>query len=135
MPDSAGSYLPAQEGSGAATYPTALYPTSLLGRALTLPRIPWLWIQPPCSGQALGLPCVSRLWILPPCSGGLQCCHVSHGTGPRFPTWEGSDAATCSTALCGPHTLRIKKCLADLPMWLGSRDFKACPHVIETPDT
>jgi hypothetical protein len=56
-----GPCLPAQEGSGAATYPTASDPrlhaqegfdiamcptapdlTSLLGRALVLPHVPWL---------------------------------------------------------------------------------------------
>jgi hypothetical protein len=111
-----GSYLPTREGSGAATCPAALDPASLHERALTLPRVP-------------------RLRILPPCSRGLQRCHVSHGTGPRLPAWEGSSAVMCPAALCGPQTSRIKKDLADLPMRLDSRVSKACPHVTETSDT
>jgi hypothetical protein len=58
------------------TCPAALYPTSLPRRALALPRAP----QP----QAL-----------PPSSRGLRCCHVSHGSGPRLSTQEGSGAAMC----------------------------------------
>jgi hypothetical protein len=75
-----GPRLLTREGSGAAMCPTASDPASLLGRTPTLPRVPW-----------------HR--ILPPCSGGLRRCHVSHSTGPRLPTQEGSDATTCPAAL------------------------------------
>jgi hypothetical protein len=40
----------AQEGSSTATRPTALNLTSLLGRALVLSRVPWLWAPPPGLG-------------------------------------------------------------------------------------
>jgi hypothetical protein len=76
VPRGFGSCLSAREGSGVATCPAAPDPASLLGRALALPHVP-------------------RLWILPPCSRGLQRCHVSHGTGPRLPAWEGSSAVMC----------------------------------------
>jgi hypothetical protein len=55
------SCLPFREGSGAVTCPVASDPTSLLGRAPALPRVPRH--RPP-----------------PPCSGGLRCCHVSCGS-------------------------------------------------------
>jgi hypothetical protein len=50
------------------------------------------------SRQALALPRTPRLQTPPPCSGGFQSCHVSHGSKPRLPAREGSDAATCLTA-------------------------------------
>jgi hypothetical protein len=77
-----GPCLPAREGSGAATCPLAPDPTSLLGRALELPRIP-------------------QLRTLPPYLGGLRRCYVYHGTGPCLPTLKGSGAATCRVALEG----------------------------------
>jgi hypothetical protein len=60
------------------TCPTALNPTSLLGRTPVLPR-------------------VTRLRTPPPSSGGLWCCHLSHGYGPRLAAQEGSGAVTCPT--------------------------------------
>jgi hypothetical protein len=47
------------------TCPAAPDPASLPRRAPVLPRASWLQ-------------------TLPPGSGGLQCCHVSHGSGPRL---------------------------------------------------
>jgi hypothetical protein len=44
------------------------------------------------------LPCALWLWTLPPGRGRLWCCHVPHGSGPRLPTQEGSDAAMCHIA-------------------------------------
>jgi hypothetical protein len=116
MPYNVGSCLPAREGSGATTCPTTLDSVSLFGRAPALPRVP-------------------RLWILPPCSGGLWRCHVSYGTEPCLPAQEGFGAATCPVALCGPQTSRIKKCLDGLPMRLDSCVSKACLYVTEMPDT
>jgi hypothetical protein len=99
------------------------------------------------------MPCIPRLWILPPCSGGLRRCHVFRGSRSCLPAREGSDTATCPTALdpasllgrasmlprvlqlYGPQPSRIKKGLDGLPMWQDSRVSKACTHVIETPDT
>jgi hypothetical protein len=171
MPYSARSCLPAREGSDVVTYPTALDPASLLRSASALPRVP-------------------RLWILPPCLRGLRRCHVSHGSGSCLPAREGSGAATCPTALitaylfgraltlpcvpqiqilppaqegssavtcptassltsllrraltlphvfaalCGPQTSIIMKGLDGLPMRLDSCVSKACPHVTEMPD-
>jgi hypothetical protein len=46
-------------------------------------------------GRASVLSHVSRVWILPLSSRGLQCSHVSHGSGSYLPTWEGSSASTC----------------------------------------
>jgi hypothetical protein len=48
---------------------------------------------------ALVLPCVLWLRTSPPSRGGLQCCHVSYGSGPRLPTELGSSAAICPIAL------------------------------------
>jgi hypothetical protein len=79
MPYNAGSCLPAREGFGVVTCPTALDPASILRSAPMLP-------------------CVSRLWILPPCSGGLRRCHVSRGSRSCLPAREGSVATTCPTA-------------------------------------
>jgi hypothetical protein len=56
-----GSCLPVWEGSSAATCPATSDPTSLLGRAPTLPRVPRHQTQPPCSR-------------------GLRRCHVSCGS-------------------------------------------------------
>jgi hypothetical protein len=114
--DGFGSCLPTQEGSGAATCPMTLDHASLLGRAPTLPHVP-------------------RLCILPTCSGGHRCWHMSHGTGPYLPVREGSDAATSPTALCGPHTSKIKKDLVGLPMRVDSHASKACPHATKMPNT
>jgi hypothetical protein len=61
MSHDSGSYLSAQKSFGATTCPTALNPTSLLGRAPVLP-------------------CVPQHRTLPPYSGGLRCCHVSRGS-------------------------------------------------------
>jgi hypothetical protein len=135
MPDSAGSCLPAREGSDAVTCLAAPDHAFMLRRAPTLSRVPRLCILPPCSGWALALPHVPWLQIMTPCSRGLRHYHVSHDIRPHFPAQEDSDAATCPTALCVLQTSRIKKDLAGLPMRLGSRDFKACLHVAETPDT
>jgi hypothetical protein len=71
---------PVQRGSGGAVCPTAPDPTSLLRRGPVLPRIP-------------------PLRTLPLCSGGVQCCHVSRGSGPYLTAWEGSWAAMHPTTL------------------------------------
>jgi hypothetical protein len=49
MPYGVGPRLPIEVGSGAVTCLAALDPASLFGRALALPRVPQLWILPPCS--------------------------------------------------------------------------------------
>jgi hypothetical protein len=59
--------------------PVALDPASRLRRAPALPRAP-------------------RLWTLSLCSGGLQCCHMSHDSGPCLPIEAGSGAAMCPMA-------------------------------------
>jgi hypothetical protein len=110
------SCLPVRKCSGAVTCPAALDLVSMLGRALALSRVPWLQ-------------------ILPPYSGGIRRCHVSHGIEPCLPAQEGYSDVTCPTALCGPQTSRIKKCLADLPLQLGSSVSKTCSHVTKTSDT
>jgi hypothetical protein len=52
-----------------------------------------------------GRACIHTLSRVPqhriraPHLGGLQCCHVSRGSGPRLPAREGSDAAMHLTAL------------------------------------
>jgi hypothetical protein len=115
VPCGSGPYLPTEVGSSAATCHTAPDPASLLTRA------------------PVHL-CVPPLQTMPPCLGGLQCYHMSRGSGPRLPTQQGSDTATCPTTIRGPHALRIKKGLANLPMQLGSYVSKACAHVSNTPD-
>jgi hypothetical protein len=45
MSYSTGLYLPVKVGSGDVTCPAALEPVSLIGRAPTSPRVPWLWIR------------------------------------------------------------------------------------------
>jgi hypothetical protein len=109
-----GSRLPAREGSDAATCPAASYPTSLLGRAPVLPRVP-------------------RLRTLPPYSRGLQCCHMHRGSGPRLPVREGSGVATCPVALSRPRTSGINKCLAGLGMQVGLRVSNAHSCVTKAP--
>jgi hypothetical protein len=52
---------------------------------------------------------------------------------PRLPTGAGSDAATCSTAPCGPRVLSIKKMLAYLPVQLGTLVPNARVHVFKSP--
>jgi hypothetical protein len=47
---------------------------------------------------ALTLSCVLWLWISHPDCGGLQCYHVSSGSGPHLPVEVGSGAATCPVA-------------------------------------
>jgi hypothetical protein len=116
LSNGSGSYLPTREGSDTVTCPAAPDPTFLLRRAPALPH-------------------VLRLRILPFYSGGLRRCHVSLDTRPLLPAQEGSDVVTCSVALCGPHTSRIKKSLVDLPIRLASHVSKTCPHVTETSDT
>jgi hypothetical protein len=96
MPYNAGSYLPAREGSGVVTCPTALDPASMLGRAPMLP-------------------CVSWLRILPPCSGGIRRCHVSHGSRSCLPAHEGSDATTCPTTPDPASLLRRAPTLPHVP--------------------
>jgi hypothetical protein len=58
-------------------------PAFLLGRASVLPRAP-------------------RLWTPPPSSEGLQCCHTSHGSGPRLPAQEGSSTGMCPMSRGAP---------------------------------
>jgi hypothetical protein len=76
---SAGSHLPAREGSDAAMCPVASDPASQLGRAPALPHVP-------------------HLRTLPPDSGGLRRCHVSLSFRPHLSTREGSGAVTRPTA-------------------------------------
>jgi hypothetical protein len=66
--------------------PVAPDPASLLGRALVLPRVPWLQTPPPFSK-------------------GFRCCHVSHSSEPLVLAREGSGDATCSLVL-DPASLR-----------------------------
>jgi hypothetical protein len=80
MPYNAGCCLPVREGSDTATCHATLDPTSLLGRAPMLPRVPWLW-------------------ILPPCLGGLWRCHMSCCSRSCLPTQEGTGAAMCPATL------------------------------------
>jgi hypothetical protein len=61
-----GSRLPARGGSVATMCPMASDPTSLLGRAPVVPRVP-------------------RHRTLPPCSGGLRRCHVSCSSVGHIP--------------------------------------------------
>jgi hypothetical protein len=108
-----GSCLPTQEGSGAATRPTAPDPASLLRRALVLPHIPWLR-------------------ILPLYSKGLRCYHMSRGSGSCLPARVGSGAAMCSMALDPTSLLRrapVLPCVPryhTLPPYLGGL---RCYHV------
>jgi hypothetical protein len=109
------SCLPTQEGSGAATCPTAPDPASLLMRALVLPHIPWLQ-------------------ILPPYSKGLRRCHMSRGSGSCLPAQVGSGAAMCPMALdptsllgrapvlpCVPRYHTLPPCLGGLQCYHVSR--------------
>jgi hypothetical protein len=89
--------LLAREGSDAATWPTALDLASILGRPPALPHAPWLR-------------------TLLPYSGGLWRCHVPRGSEPSLTAQEGSNTATCPTALNGPRASGIKKGLAGLGM-------------------
>jgi hypothetical protein len=52
---------------------------------------------------------------------------------PCLPTREGSNVATCLTALNVPWDLGIKKGLVGLGMQLGLRASKARSHVTEVP--
>jgi hypothetical protein len=74
------SRLPAREGSGVVTCPTAPDLASLLWRALALS-------------------CALPLQILPLCLGGLRRCHVSCGMGPHLSAREGFDVVMCVEAL------------------------------------
>jgi hypothetical protein len=113
MPYSSGSSLPAREGSGTATCPTAQDPGSLLGRALALSRVSWQRIPSPYLG-------------------GLWYCHVSHYTKPHLHAREGSGAAMCPVALDPTSLLGRAMVLARAP-WLRrsppcSRELQCC-HV------
>jgi hypothetical protein len=61
MSHGSGPRLPAREGSGVSTCHTALGPVSLLRRAPTLPRVPWLRTLPPCSGGSDAVTCPATL--------------------------------------------------------------------------
>jgi hypothetical protein len=108
-----GPYLPAQEGSDAATYPVPPDPTSLLGRASAQSRVPCLR-------------------ILPSYSEGLRHCHVSHGSRSCLPAREGSDAATCPTAPDHASLIGMALALPRVPrLWIRppySRGIQRC-HV------
>jgi hypothetical protein len=65
--------------------------------------------------------------------GGLQCCHVSYGSGPSLSAEVGSDAATYPTGPYGPRDSSIKKSLADLPVQLGTHAPNAHAHVSKVP--
>jgi hypothetical protein len=96
-----------------ATCPTAPDPASLPRRALALPHVPWLW-------------------TLPPCSRGLRCCHMSHGSGPRLPAWEGSGAATYRMALDPASLLEralVLPCAPRLRTWPPYSGGLRCCHV------
>jgi hypothetical protein len=82
MACSSGSRLLARECSSAAMCPMVPDPASQLGRTLVQPHVLWLR-TPPLSTD------------------GLQCCHVSHGSGSRLPMWAVSDAVICPAALSG----------------------------------
>jgi hypothetical protein len=149
MPRSFGPYLPAWEGSDAATCSAATDPASLLGRAPALPLAPrpqtrllaregsdaatWPTALDLASilGRPPALPRAPWLRTLLPYSGGLRRCHVPRGSGPSLTAREGSNTATCPTALNGPRASGIKKGLAGLGMQLGLRVFKACSRVTE----
>jgi hypothetical protein len=88
--------LTLRQGRCTTTCPTALDHASLFGRAPALPRVP-------------------RLWILPPCSVGLLRCHVSRGSGSCLPTQEGSDTAMCPAALDPTSLLRRAPMLPCVP--------------------
>jgi hypothetical protein len=109
VPHGSGPWLPTREGSGASTCLVALDPASLLRRAPALPRTPWLW-------------------TLPPCSGGLRHHHVPRGFKLCLLAREGSNVATCPVDLNGPQTSWTKKALASLGMQLDSRISKASTH-------
>jgi hypothetical protein len=116
VPRSFGPYLPAWEGFDAATCSAATDPASLLGRAPALPRAPrpqtrllaregsdaatWPMALDLASilGRPPTLPRAPWLRTLLPYSGGLRRCPVPRGSGPCFPTREGSGAATCPAA-------------------------------------
>jgi hypothetical protein len=140
VPHGSRPHLPAREGSRAATCRTAPNPASLLGRALMLPH-------------------VSQLQTPSPYSRGLQCCYMSHGSGPasllgraptlsrahgfgpRFPAREGSGAIMCPTTLDPASLLRggggssaslqNKERLTCKCMQQGLRVFKTRPCVTE----
>jgi hypothetical protein len=89
------------------------------------------------SRQALALPRTPRLQTPPPCSGGFQSCHVSHGSKPRLPAREGSDAATCLTAPDpvsllerAPVLLHVTWLRTRLPAREGS-DTITCPTALD----
>jgi hypothetical protein len=103
-----GPHLSAREGFDVAMCVEALDPASLLRRALVLL-------------------CVSWLWTLPPYLRGLRRCHMPRGFRTYLLVREGSDTATCHTALSRPRISGIKKSLAGLVMQLGSCVSKARP--------
>jgi hypothetical protein len=127
-----GSCLPARQGSGAATCPTAPDPPPCSGglqcchvpHGFRLHLTAWEGFGAATCSTALDptsllerAPALSRapqLWTPPPCSGGLRRCH-------------------CGSLLAAD--LKNKKGLASLPMRLGSHVFKVHPHVFETSDT
>jgi hypothetical protein len=129
----------AREGSDIAICHMAPDPASLLGRATVLPCVPCLQTSPPCWGGG---------------GGRVQGCHVSHGSRPHLPAWEGSSAATCPTApdptsLLGGgglqrcHMFRDPQRVANLKnkerhnyngMQQGLRVSKTQPRVTEAPD-
>jgi hypothetical protein len=64
-----------------------------------------------------------------PCSGGLQCCRVSHGSGPRLCAWEGTGATMCHMTLVLPHVTwlwTLPPCLGGLQCCHVPHDFRAC---------
>jgi hypothetical protein len=153
VPFGSGPCLPVEAGSRSATCPTGPNLASLLGRALLLPHVTQFQTLLPAREGSSATTChtaldpasllrrapllsrVTRLWTPPLCSGRLWCCHVPHDSGPYLPAREGSSVVTCPATLRGPRALRIKKCLAGLPMRLGSCVLKARQHVFKTPDT
>jgi hypothetical protein len=102
--------LPVEMGSSAATHPVTLNLVTLLWWASVLSCGPLLWTSPPHQEE-------------------LRRCHVSHGTISRFPTEEGSGAATRPAVSYGPWGSSIKKDIADLAMQLDSCVPKAWSRV------
>jgi hypothetical protein len=56
--------------------------------------------------------CVLRLRTSPPCRGRLQCCHVSHGLGPRLLAKVSSGTVTCISA---PDPASLPRWASTLP--------------------
>jgi hypothetical protein len=85
----------------ATTHPTVSDHATLLRRALTLPRVPWLWTSLRLKGR-------------------LRCYRVSQGSGPRLFAREDFGANTRLMALHGLWAIIIDKSLATTGMQRGT---------------